>query len=103
MLAAEGIEARVVDMRWVKPLDEEAIRAACDAKLLVTVEGGTVLGGAGEGVLGCMAAMGITANTLVLGIPDVFIPQGNSELLARDIGLDPEGVYRQIKEAWDKL
>ena len=103
MLAAEGIEARVVDMRWVKPLDEEAIRAACDAKLLVTVEGGTVLGGAGEGVLGCMAAMGITANTLVLGIPDVFIPQGNSELLAHDIGLDPEGVYRQIKEAWDKL
>lgn len=103
MLAACGIEARVVDMRWVKPLDEEAVERACDARLLVTVEGGVVSGGAGEGVLGVVAKLGRKVSALVLGIPDVFIPQGSAELLAADIGLDAQGVYRQIKEAWDKL
>lgn len=103
MLSACGIEARVVDMRWVKPLDEEAIERACDARLLVTVEGGVVSGGAGEGVLGVVAGLGRRVSACVLGIPDVFIPQGNSELLAADIGLDAEGVFRQIKEAWDRL
>lgn len=103
MLAACGIEARVVDMRWVKPLDEEAVERACDARLLVTVEGGVVSGGAGEGVLGVVAKLGRKVSALVLGIPDVFIPQGNAELLAADIGLDAQGVYRQIREAWDKL
>lgn len=103
MLAACGIEARVVDMRWVKPLDEEAIERACDARLLVTVEGGVVSGGAGEGVLGVVAKLGRKVSALVLGIPDVFVPQGSSELLAADIGLDAQGVCRQIREAWGKL
>lgn len=103
MLAACGIAARVVDMRWVKPLDEEAVERACDARLLVTVEGGVVSGGAGEGVLGVVAKLGRKVSALVLGIPDVFVPQGNSELLAADIGLDAQGVCRQIKEAWDEL
>lgn len=103
MLAACGIEARVVDMRWVKPLDEEAVERACAAKLLVTVEGGVVSGGAGEGVLGVAAKLGRRVPACVLGIPDVFVPQGDSKLLAADIGLDAEGVFRQIKEAWDRL
>ena len=100
MLAADGISARVVDMRWVKPLDEEAIAAACETKLVVTVEGGVISGGAGEGVLECISRLGKQVPTAVLGIPDTFIPQGNSELLAQDIELDAEGVYKQIKEAW---
>lgn len=102
MLAADGVDARVVDMRWVKPLDEEAVARACETGLVVTVEGGVVSGGAGEGVLGIMARRGSKTSACVLGIPDVFVPQGDSELLAADIGLDVAGIYRQIKEAWDR-
>ena len=58
LLAVRGIDARVVDMRWAKPLDVDEIARAADTKLVVTVEGGVLAGGVGEGVLGEMARMG---------------------------------------------
>ncbi|MBR5258968.1 MAG: 1-deoxy-D-xylulose-5-phosphate synthase [Eggerthellaceae bacterium] len=99
LLAEEGIGVRVVDMRWVKPLDEEAILAAArECKLLLTAEGGVISGGAGEGVLSVLAAAGESVPTLLLGLPDEFVTHGNTELLAKELGLDAHGIARQIRE-----
>ena len=98
LLAERGIDARVVDMRWAKPLDADEIARAADTKLVVTVEGGVLAGGVGEGVLGEMARMGCIAPTLNLGIPDRYIQQGGSNALLHDLGLDPEGIADSIEK-----
>lgn len=95
-LAEHGVDAEVVDMRWVKPLDVEAISSAAKKKLVVTLEEGCVAGGAGEAVLDELSRMEASCETLVLGIPDRFIMQGATDLLLADIGLDPEGITRSI-------
>ena len=98
LLAADGISARVVDMRWVKPLDAQAIRQACETKLVVTVEGGVIAGGAGEGVLGEMAAAGLTTPAVNLGIKDEFVTQGSVGQLLHEQGLDAEGIAAAVRE-----
>ena len=98
LLAARGIEARVVDMRWVKPLDADEIARATQTRLVVTVEGGICAGGAGEGVLAELSRQGSDVPTLVLGIPDTFVPQGKADLLLHDLGLDAEGIAASITE-----
>lgn len=98
VLAAEGVEARVVDLRWAKPLDREAIVAAADTKLVVTVEEGVVTGGVGEGVLEVLSEAGCTVPTLVMGIPDRFIGQGPVDVLFKEIRLDPESIASRIQE-----
>lgn len=97
-LYVEGIDARVVDMRWVKPLDVGAIEDAAASKLVVTVEEGCITGGAGEGVLEILSQMGSHTDTLVLGIPDNFVMQGRTELLFEHIGLDISGIVSAIKD-----
>ena len=99
ILAAEGIEVRVVDMRWVKPLDADAIRKAAKLPLVVTVEGGVISGGAGEGVLGELARMRANVPAVTLGIDDAFVSQGKTDLLLRDLGLDGEGIAKSVKKA----
>ena len=71
---------------------------AAQTRLVVTVEGGIVSGGAGEGVLGELARLGRAVPALTLGIPDTFVPQGKADLLLADLGLDPEGIARSIEE-----
>ncbi len=103
ILLEQGISARVVDMRWVKPLDEEAIIHACGTSLVVTVEEGVLIGGAGEGVVAHMAEQGLTTPTLRLGIPDDFVGQGAVPLLLAELGLDGPGIAAAIKAKLDKL
>ncbi len=103
ILARQGIDARVVDMRWVKPLDPDAVSHAAQTKLVVTVEGGVVSGGAGEGVLGEMACQGLQTPALNLGICDMFVPQGKPDLLLRDLGLDAEGIAASVQEKFAAL
>ena len=98
-LSAEGIECRVVDMRWVKPLDEEAIAAAAACRLVVTVEEGVIAGGAGEGVLEVLGRQGATTPAVTLGIPDRFIGQGPVSQLFADLGLNAEGIAATVREA----
>ena len=97
VLAREGVQARVVDMRWAKPLDAQAIAEAARTKLVVTVEGGVLSGGVGEGVLAELARMGSTTPALTLGIRDAFVAQGKADLLLRDLGLDAEGIAAAIR------
>ncbi len=96
ILAVVEVDARVVDMRWVKPLDRDAIRKAAGTRLVVTLEDGVISGGAGEGVLEEMSLMGLDTDSLVLGISDQFVSQGDVALLDRDLGLDPEGIAARI-------
>ncbi len=99
MLAGEGIDARVVDMRWVKPLDEEAIVAAAQTRLLVTVENGILAGGAGAGVLEVLAKRACNVPTLVLAIDDKVVFHGKPADLLCDLGLDAAGIASAIRSA----
>lgn len=97
ILEQDGISARVVDMRWAKPLDKEAIRQAAQTRLLVTIEEGVVDCGVGEGVLEALSSMNLSVPSLVMGIPDEFINQGPVDRLFADVGLDPQGIADRIK------
>jgi 1-deoxy-D-xylulose-5-phosphate synthase len=96
--AAEALDATVVNMRFVKPLDEGMVRdMAAGHELLVTVEENAIGGGAGSAVVESLAARGIRAPVLQLGLPDAFIEQGDpGELLAR-CGLDGAGILQSIR------
>lgn len=96
LLAEQGVSARVLDMRWVKPLDAQAIADAAQTGLVVTVEDGVIAGGAGAGVLEELARQGLCPRTLVLGIDDEYVMQGKTELLMRDLGLDAAGIAQRV-------
>lgn len=96
-----GISAGVVNMRFVKPLDSELlVKTAQQYKNIVTMEEGSLKGGAGSAVLEVLNENGMlqTVKVLNLGIPDKYIPHGAKPLLMRDIGLDHESVVKRIKE-----
>jgi 1-deoxy-D-xylulose-5-phosphate synthase len=97
--AAEGLNATVADMRFVKPLDVELLkRLAKDHDHLVTVEEGCTMGGAGSAVAEALAAEGIVKPLLILGLPDRFIDQGDPGVLLASVGLDAPGIGKAIRE-----
>ena len=99
LLAADGIAAEVVNMRFVKPLDRELLlEAAGHVKLLVTVEENVLAGGFGSAVLECLADAGRTVPLLRLGIPDRFVPQGDRSLLWEECGLLPYQMAARVRE-----
>lgn len=100
-LAEKGISAGVVNMRFVKPLDTELlVKTAMQCKKIVTLEEGTIEGGAGSEVLETLNDNGLLGEVKVLnlGIPDKYIPHGDKKLLMRDIGLDQPGILKRITE-----
>ncbi len=98
ILADDGIDARVVDMRWVKPLDRDAIIHAAATRLVVTVEDGVIAGGAGEGVMEVMRSIGSLTPALVLGVGDQFVTHGTQTQLLHSLGLDSEGIANSIMQ-----
>ncbi len=99
LLEQRGIDARVVDMRWVKPLDAEAIAEAAQTRLILTIENGVIAGGAGEAVLMTCAQQGFTTPVVTLGIPDEFVAHGSTDKLLNDLGLDGVGICSAVIEA----
>lgn len=98
--AAEQLNATLVDMRFVKPLDEELVlEMAASHEVLVTIEENAIMGGAGSGVNELLMAKRQLAPVLNIGLPDHFIPQGSQEEIRSDLGLDAAGIQRQI-EVW---
>ncbi len=95
-LSAQGVEARVVNMRWVKPMDLEAVSAAADTSLIVTIEENTGLGGFGAGVLEVLADFGSATPVLRLAIADCFVTHGDMSRLLADVGLTPESVTAAV-------
>lgn len=96
--AGEELNATVVNMRFVKPLDDDlVVSLASNHELLVTVEENTVLGGAGSAVLESLESRGFTTPVLQLGLPDIFIDQGDPSQMLADCGLDKAGIARSVR------
>ena len=95
--AAETLDASVVNMRFVKPLDTEMVaRMAREHDLLVSVEENVIQGGAGSAVAECLSHLGLRTPLLQLGLPDTFIEQGDPVQMLADCGLDGKGITAAI-------
>jgi 1-deoxy-D-xylulose-5-phosphate synthase len=94
LLRAEGINVGVINARFVKPLDGEALRRVVrDCDFVVTVEESALAGGFGSAVLEMAAEAGLdTSRIRRLGIPDKFIEHAERNELLADLGLDPNGI-----------
>ena len=100
MLKAQGHSVSLVNARFVKPIDQEAVYSACeDHELIVSMEENVSCGGYGEKVLDCMNKKGLGNRFLNISIPDAYVEHGNVELLKKEIGLDAESIVRRISEA----
>ncbi|MEH6592737.1 MAG: 1-deoxy-D-xylulose-5-phosphate synthase, partial [Halioglobus sp.] len=97
--AAKELNATVVDMRWVKPLDEATvISLANDYELLVTLEENALAGGAGSAVNECLNNKRPGTKILNLGIPDKLIEHGSPEKQRADAGLDSASLIEAIQQ-----
>ena len=94
---AEELNASLIDMRFIKPIDETIIvKNALSHKLMVTVEDNTVKGGAGSAVLEVLSQQQVSCKTLCLGIPDKFLEHGSQEEVHKICGLDKNGILSKI-------
>ena len=97
ILAEQGIEATLANMRFVKPLDEELLlQLGTDKKLLVTLEENVLAGGFGSAVAEFLLDKGLPARLLRFGLPDAFVEQGSRKELLELVGLTPEAVAAKI-------
>ncbi|ATA24956.1 1-deoxy-D-xylulose-5-phosphate synthase [Brenneria goodwinii] len=97
---ADKLNATLVDMRFVKPLDDALIMEMANTHhTLVTLEENAIMGGAGSGVNELLMAKRVVLPVLNIGLPDAFVPQGSQEEIRADLGLDAAGIARRI-EAW---
>lgn len=98
-LQEQGIDAGVVNARFVKPLDRSVIRLLAERGPLVTVEENVLAGGFGSAVLECLNDQGVARSRILrLGLPDEFVEHGAYALLLRKYGLDAAGIARQAAE-----
>ena len=94
----------VVNMRFVKPLDEQLIRDLAEhTHLFVTVEEHAIMGGAGSAVNEFMAQEQIVKPIINLGLPDSFLHQATHNQMLQDCGLDAKGILNSIERAWLKV
>ena len=96
--AAEALNATVANMRFIKPLDDYLVASLADSHdLLVTVEENTVMGGAGSAVTESLNSQRIDVKVLQLGLPDVFIDQGDHAQMLANCGLDKNGLIKSVR------
>lgn len=97
--AAENLDATVVNMRFVKPLDIEMIKDIANRHdNIVTIEEGCTMGGAGSAVAEALAEIGLAKPVLMLGLPDKFVDHGDPALLLAQCGLNAEGIELSIRK-----
>ncbi|MEZ5427714.1 MAG: 1-deoxy-D-xylulose-5-phosphate synthase [Pyrinomonadaceae bacterium] len=105
-LEKDGIEASVINARFVKPLDSELILALAQTKrLIVTVEEAYLAGGFGSAVMELLEQNGLLDGVRVvrMGVPDRIITHGDPKLLLAKYGLDADGIYTRVKETIEIL
>jgi 1-deoxy-D-xylulose-5-phosphate synthase len=100
LLKSDGIEAYVVNARFIKPLDDELIISLCSrTKKIIIVEENVLAGGFGSAVLECLSDAGITDVAVMrIGIDDEFVEHGSQRRLREKYGLDEQGIYRAARE-----
>ena len=97
LLAGQGLEAAVVNARFVKPLDTELIcDLARDCGRVVTIEENAAAGGFGSAVVEMLQPRGLSIPTLLLGLPDRFVEHGKRQKLLADIGLEPHAIAATV-------
>lgn len=97
LLKAEGHQVSIINARFAKPIDREAVLGACiDHKLIVSMEENVACGGYGEKVLECMNDNGMQNAYLNISIPDAYVEHGNVALLKQEIGIDAESIAKRI-------
>ena len=95
--AAEVLDASVANMRFAKPLDVDLVlELARSHEVLVTIEDGCIMGGAGSAVLEALQAAGVSMPVLQLGLPDEFVEHGDPNKLMSQCGLDAAGIEQSI-------
>ena len=105
-LEKDGIEATVINARFVKPLDAELILALAQTKrIILTVEEAYLAGGFGSAVMELLEENGLLDKVKVvrLGVPDRIITHGDPQLLLAKYGLDADGIYNKVKETIEIL
>ncbi|PYF78378.1 1-deoxy-D-xylulose-5-phosphate synthase [Marinomonas alcarazii] len=101
--AADELDATLLDMRFVKPIDEEALLANREAKLIVTVEENAIMGGAGSAVSEFLLANNINIPMLHLGLPDQYEEHASHASMLKRVGLDAEGIKKAIERKLNSL
>ena len=98
-VAAERLDATLVNMRFVKPLDRAMVLdVAASHELLVTVEENALWGGAGSAVADALSRFELLCPILTLGLPDRFVEHGDRQALLAQAGLDADGIVAAIEE-----
>ena len=99
---AEALNLTLVDMRFVKPLDVALVlELAATHAGLVTLEEGSIMGGAGSAVAEALSASSVVCPLLQLGLPDRFIDHGEQGALLARVGLDAEGIERSVRARFE--
>lgn len=99
--AADALDATLVNMRFVKPLDEELVASiAASHRAIVTLEENAVAGGAGSAVLEFLQRLGSPIPVLQVGVPDGFVEHGSREDNLAAAGLDPASVRSAVERFW---
>ncbi len=100
-LKEKGYSVSLVNVRFVKPIDEEAVKEACaNHRLIVTMEENVACGGYGEKVVDCMNRYRLKNLCLNIHIPDAYVEHGNADLLKQEIGLDGDSIAERILAAY---
>jgi len=99
-LLEKGYSCSLTNARFVKPIDEEAVREACrEHRLIVTMEENVASGGFGEKVRDYVDSLHVNTKVLGIAIPDEYVEHGNVELLKKEVGIDADSVAVKV-EAW---
>lgn len=100
-LKERGYSCSLTNARFVKPIDEQAVREACrEHKLIVTMEENVLSGGYGEKVRTYVDEINAPVHVLNIAIPDEYVEHGNVELLKREIGIDADSITKKIMTAY---
>lgn len=97
-LIEQGFACSLTNVRFVKPIDEEAVREACAGhRLIVTMEENVASGGYGEKVREYVSSLGVSTKVLSITIPDEYVEHGNVELLKQEIGIDAVSIVEKVR------
>lgn len=103
MKAATSLDATLIDMRFVKPLDEATLLSFQGATLFVTIEENAIMGGAGSAVLECLQSHHISVPVLQLGLPDRYEEHASHSSMLKRVGLDEDSILAAIQHKLTKI
>ena len=103
-LIEQGFACSLTNARFVKPIDEEAIREACRMhRLIVTMEENVASGGYGEKVREYVDSLGVSTQVLGITISDEYVEHGNVELLKQEIGIDAISIVEKVRAKFQSM